>query len=180
MYALYLGNGGMRVVEASDGEQAIAIAKARLPDVITTGLELHDFSGMVLCQLLKGFAETKHIPVIAVTGNAMPHQVTAALAAGCCSVLLKPCPPDMLLSEIRRVLRPAETRSSESKPPTRVLWTLNDWRCELQEPQRLCLYRGDHLVADHVTSAHHVWDYARIWQAAVSEVFERTAKPPSR
>ena len=107
MYALHLEESGLNVVEAGDGTNALAMAHRFLPDVITTDLGLRGLSGTTLCQRLKSFGDTKHIPVIAVTGSAMPHQVSAALAAGCTSVLLKPCLPDALLSEIRRVLRPA-------------------------------------------------------------------------
>ena len=104
MYALHLQHSGMDV-EAGDGADAVALAQTFLPDVITTDVGWRDFSGPALCPRLKHSKETKHIPVIVVTASAMPHQVAAAFAAGCSSVLLKPCLPDTLLSEIRRVLR---------------------------------------------------------------------------
>ena len=104
MYAIHLKESGMRVVETGDAAHALAMAHTFQPDVITTDLGLHDVGGTILCERLQKFDDTKHIPVIAVTGSAMPYQVTEALAAGCCSVLLKPCLPDTLLSEIKRVL----------------------------------------------------------------------------
>ena len=104
MYSTHLSWHGMGVVEAQSGEDAIEMAKTFLPDVITTDLGLGDFAGTILCARLKDDHATKDIPVIAVTGRAMPHEVTAALAAGCVSVLPKPCLPETLLSEIRRVL----------------------------------------------------------------------------
>lgn len=105
MYAIHLEQSGLGVVEASDAAHALAMAHTFQPDVITTDLGLRDVGGgTILCERLQKFDDTKHIPVIAVTGSAMPYQVTEALAAGCCSVLLKPCLPDTLLSEIKRVL----------------------------------------------------------------------------
>ena len=101
----------MGVVEAQSGEDAMEIAKTILPDVITTDLGLGDFAGTILCARLKDCHATKGIPVIAVTGRAMPHEVTAALAAGCVSVLPKPCLPEILLTEIRRVLNASQTPS---------------------------------------------------------------------
>jgi CheY-like chemotaxis protein len=75
------------------------------PDVITTDLTLLDCTGVSLCAQLKKDEITKDIPVIAVTGRAMPDEVAYALASGCVAVLVKPCLPAELLSEIKRVLR---------------------------------------------------------------------------
>jgi CheY-like chemotaxis protein len=115
MYSIHLSWHGMGVVEARGGEDAIEIAKTALPDVITTDLGLGDFAATNMCQRLKDWQATKGIPVIAVTGRAMPHEVTAALAAGCVSVLLKPCLPETLLNEIRRVLN-ASQKPSGTEP----------------------------------------------------------------
>ena len=112
MYTIHLSWHGMGVVEAKGGEDAIEIAKTFLPDVVTTDLGLGDFAGRILCKRLKDCYATKGIPVIAVTGRAIAHEVTAALAAGCVSVLLKPCLPETLLTEIRRVLNASQTPSS--------------------------------------------------------------------
>ena len=49
----------MGVVEARGGEDAIEIAKAFLPDVITSDLGLGDFAGTILCQRLKDWHATK-------------------------------------------------------------------------------------------------------------------------
>lgn len=104
MYALYLVSEGFQVVEADDCEQALGKAMTFLPDVIATDLRLTDGSGMQLCRRLKEQDGTKAIPIIAVTGLAMPGDVQSALASGCVSVLVKPCLPDTLLREIKRVL----------------------------------------------------------------------------
>ena len=103
MYALYLSAQGILVVEAHDGAEAVAQAQGLRPDIITTDLALRD-CGSGLCAQLKEHDTTKNIPVIAVTGRAMPTEIANALAAGCMAVLVKPCLPDELLSEIKRVL----------------------------------------------------------------------------
>jgi CheY-like chemotaxis protein len=104
-YALYLLAQGILVVEAQDGAEAVAHAKNLQPDIIATDLTLRDCSGAGLCAQLKKDDITKDIPVIAVTGPAMSAEIASALASGCVAVLVKPCPPDALLSEIKRVLR---------------------------------------------------------------------------
>ena len=109
LYALHLSYNGIGVAEAEAGEHAVEMAKTCIPDVITTALGLGDFTDTILCQTLKTYDTTKGIPVIAVTGRGMPHEVAAALAAGCVSVLVKPCLPETLLTEILRVLNSSQT-----------------------------------------------------------------------
>jgi CheY-like chemotaxis protein len=111
MYALHLSNEGINTVEAHDSAQAFEKAKSFLPDVITTDLGRPQFSGVGLCRQLRSDASTRTSPVIAVTACAMPREIEKAMRAGCIAVLIKPCTPDTLLSEIRRVLEtPAAPR----------------------------------------------------------------------
>lgn len=105
MYALRLEADGMVVVEAPNGQQALATATRLLPDIITTDLRMMNGDGMSLCRDLKTHGQTKGIPVIVVTGDTRPTQRQEALELGCVAVLPKPCLPDDLLAEIRRVLQ---------------------------------------------------------------------------
>lgn len=113
MYALHLSRQGIGVVQANAGAEALAKARVFRPDVITTDLGLKDFSGATLCQRLKDDEATRGIPVIVVTGHARPKDVRSALASGCVSVLIKPCLPETLLSEVRRVLDLSQTSGTE-------------------------------------------------------------------
>jgi hypothetical protein len=61
-----------------------------------------------------------------------------------------------------------------SRPQTAspILWTIGDWRCELQGSDRLLLYRGDEQIAEHVTrSPERVPEYADVWRAAIGDVY---------
>ena len=114
MYAEWLVFSGLRVAEARNGPDALEKARELRPDVITTDIGLH--GGMDGCQLtesLKSYAHTNHIPVIAVTAWVMGGHVERAYKAGCDSVLVKPCLPETLLAEIRRLLKadPPGTRN---------------------------------------------------------------------
>jgi CheY-like chemotaxis protein len=104
MYGLYLASEGIAVADAADAEQAVEKARSLHPDIITTDLLFSDRTEVNLCERLSGLAATKSIPVIAVTAWAMPDDVTCALRSGCVSVLIKPCLPEALLAEIRRVM----------------------------------------------------------------------------
>lgn len=57
-----------------------------------------------MCFRLKRQDTTKHIPIIGVTESGTIREIDQALRAGCVSVLVKPCLPNVLLAEIRRVL----------------------------------------------------------------------------
>ena len=112
MYAEWLIFSGFRVVEATNGPDAIEKARELRPDVVTTDIGLK--GGMDGCQLtesLKSYADTNKIPVIAVTAWAMGGHLERARTAGCDAVLIKPCLPKTLLAEIQRLLKKHHPRS---------------------------------------------------------------------
>ena len=104
MYAEWLVYSGLRVVEATQTQEAIKKARRLRPNLITTDIEIEDGRGLDFCTKLKESKRTKNIPVIAVTGWAMGNCVERARRAGCDLVLVKPCLPETLLAEIQRLL----------------------------------------------------------------------------
>jgi two-component system, cell cycle response regulator DivK len=74
-------------------------------DVIVMDLNLPQLDGWEATRRLKANDLTRAIPVIALTGLSVRHSKSAALEAGCDGFLTKPCYPDALADEIRRVLR---------------------------------------------------------------------------
>jgi CheY-like chemotaxis protein len=94
---------GHRVAEANDGRQALAKAITDLPDFIVTDTQLGGFDGYRLCELLRSDRDTSLIPIVILSGDPEPGDVARARAAGADSVLVKPCPPQTLLAEIRRL-----------------------------------------------------------------------------
>lgn len=104
LYAQYLAFAGFRVAEAVDGLDALGKAAALLPDVIIMDLSLPRLDGWEATRRLKKDPATRHIPVIALTGHAMAGHAEGALEAGCDSFVTKPCVPEDLEVEIRRVL----------------------------------------------------------------------------
>ncbi len=94
----------LRVEQAHDGWQALDKATTLRPDIIMTDLSLNNgLDGIALCRRLGVEASTKSIPILAVAGE-RPTEVEEARAAGCTSVLVKPCSPERLLVEIIQVL----------------------------------------------------------------------------
>ena len=105
MYAEYLRLAACEIDEAGDGREALAKAFSRHPDVIITETRLPGISGFDLCNLLRSDAATQTIPIVVVTGDAFPSHVTRAEQSGADVVLVKPCLPEKLLSEMRQVLQ---------------------------------------------------------------------------
>ena len=104
MYAEYLQFSGFRVAEARNGNEAVAQAFSLRPDLILMDLSLPGMDGWEATRLLKADDRTKHIPVVALTGHALAGASEGAKRAGCDSFVTKPCLPDDLVVEVRRML----------------------------------------------------------------------------
>jgi CheY-like chemotaxis protein len=105
LYAAYLSGEGFRPEVATNGFEALSKATVMGPDVIVMDLNLPELDGWEATRRLKANDLTRSIPVIALTGLSVAHSKAAALEAGCDGFLTKPCFPDALADEIRRVLR---------------------------------------------------------------------------
>lgn len=99
-----LRNIGVRALGVSNGEEAMRLARALLPDLLVVDYGLPDISGAEVCRQLRDDPETEPLPMIAVTG--MPD---ALRDDGCVAdaVLIKPCRVDTFIAAARLFLRPA-------------------------------------------------------------------------
>jgi CheY-like chemotaxis protein len=71
MYAEYLQYSGFRVAEAKNGNEAVAQARSLKPDLILMDLSLPGMDGWEATRVLKADEETRHIPIVALTGHAL-------------------------------------------------------------------------------------------------------------
>jgi two-component system cell cycle response regulator DivK len=104
IWGLYLRSMGYDVIEADDGLKAVAEAHQQKPDVIILDLELPGITGFEAAVRLRSSADTKEIPLIAATGYSHLKQLNQARASGFDSIIVKPCEPATLVSEIERLL----------------------------------------------------------------------------
>ena len=104
MYAEYLAFSGFRVIQAANGKEALDQAFANRPDIIIMDLSLPVMDGWEATRRLKADQRTNAIPVVALTGHAMQGHSKGAMDAGCDSFVAKPCLPDQLVAEIRKML----------------------------------------------------------------------------
>jgi CheY-like chemotaxis protein len=103
----------LHLISARDGAQGIALARLHLPHVILMDMNLPGISGREARRILQDDPETAGIPVIALTANAMPHDVKAGLAAGFYRYITKPIKIDELIEAINSALELSKREQSE-------------------------------------------------------------------
>jgi PAS domain S-box-containing protein len=80
----------MRLLSAVDGNIGIQLARANQPEVILMDINLPGISGIEALKILRADPATAHIPVVALSANAMPRDIEKGLEAGFVSYLTKP------------------------------------------------------------------------------------------
>jgi CheY-like chemotaxis protein len=104
MYTEYLEYSGFEVIQAGNGMEALQRAAERAPDIILMDLSLPVMDGWEATRRLKADQRTAGIPVVALTGHALAGISEGARRAGCDAFVTKPCLPEDLVKEIRRIL----------------------------------------------------------------------------
>jgi len=80
----------MRLLSARDGNLGIQLARAHQPDVVLMDINLPGISGIEALKILREDPATAHIPVVALSANAMPRDIEKGLQAGFFRYLTKP------------------------------------------------------------------------------------------
>jgi CheY-like chemotaxis protein len=80
----------LRLLSAGDGMTGIKLARENLPDVILMDINLPGISGIETLERLRAARATAHLTVVALSANAMPHDIAKGLKAGFFSYLTKP------------------------------------------------------------------------------------------
>jgi two-component system, cell cycle response regulator DivK len=95
---------GFEMVVARDGAQGVEAARRERPDLVLMDLGLPVLDGWEATRRLKGAAETRAVPVIALSAHAMAGERERALEAGCDDYDTKPVDLERLLAKIRAQL----------------------------------------------------------------------------
>ncbi|RZA15866.1 MAG: response regulator [Proteobacteria bacterium] len=85
-----LGRDKYSLLLASSGQQAIQLALANLPDVLLLDVMVPDIDGISVCRYLKAKPQFANIPIIFLTANANPKDISLAYDAGGADYVLKP------------------------------------------------------------------------------------------
>jgi signal transduction histidine kinase/CheY-like chemotaxis protein len=107
----------LRLLTAADAELGLTLARAHQPDVIVMDINLPGMSGNEAMLVLRGDARTAHIPVLALSANAMPRAVAESMACGFFRYLIKPIVIDEFFDALDSALAAAASRGRRDPAP---------------------------------------------------------------
>ena len=96
-----LGSTGYEMVEAENGQDALTVAAAELPDLILMDIQLPGIDGYEATRRIRALPEVGTMPIIAVTSYALSGDEAKAREAGCDGYVAKPFSPRQLLAKVR-------------------------------------------------------------------------------
>ncbi len=89
-----------RVITAIDGQEAVQKAIEEKPDLITMDMQLPGMNGFETTRVIKNSKGLCHVPIVAITANAMTGHDRDALQAGCVAYISKPFDIDTLINTV--------------------------------------------------------------------------------
>ena len=95
----------LRMLSAADGQLGIEFARAHQPDMILMDIHLPGISGIDAMKILRADPLTAHIPIIALSANALPSDIANGLAAGFFGYLTKPIKLDEFMDHLDLALK---------------------------------------------------------------------------
>jgi len=104
----------IRLLSATDGNGGIRIARASRPDMILMDINLPGISGIQALKILRADPATAHIPVVALSANAIPRDIEKGLAAGFFRYLTKPIKVNEFMDTLDEALKFAKTKSARA------------------------------------------------------------------
>ena len=102
--SMKLRNAGYEVITAEDGEEALELCMAELPDLLITDFQMPFMTGLELCKELRRQEETKNIPAIMLTARGFDIEPGEMVEAGIAAVLTKPFSPREVLERVSGLL----------------------------------------------------------------------------
>src|SRR3989339_1893627 len=111
-----LDKNGYGIYTATTGEDALAKARAKLPDLIILDLMLPGIDGLDICKKIKTDTRTQNIPVIMLTAKGDETDIITGLELGADDYVTKPFSPKVLVARVRRILYRTKAGSLEKTP----------------------------------------------------------------
>jgi two-component system, OmpR family, response regulator len=99
--------GGMEVIEAASGQEALRLAPTLRPDAIVLDVQMPGLTGVETLQAIRKMPEIGNTTVIFLTAHSSPADIEALLASGANAVLVKPFEPGVLAEQVRAVVEGA-------------------------------------------------------------------------
>ncbi len=112
LIAFTLRFAGFDVLMATNGAEAVEVAKAEKPDLVILDVRMPKMSGYEACRQLKENPQTASLPVVFLSAKGQDSEIQQGLASGAEEYILKPFAPDELIQQVRDILN----RSGRGKP----------------------------------------------------------------
>jgi DNA-binding response OmpR family regulator len=95
---------GHEITAAANGEEAVKLAKEKLPDLVISDVRMPKMTGYEACKAIKADETTKHIPVVILSAKGQDEEIDQGRDAGADDYLLKPFAPDELTRRVGEIL----------------------------------------------------------------------------
>lgn len=111
-----LSQEGYKIVTASNGKEAIAVAKKELPQLIIMDVMMPEMDGMEACENIRKIPELSNVIITFLTARSEDYSQVAGFDAGADDYIAKPIKPKLLVSKVKALLRrlKSETMSTET------------------------------------------------------------------
>ena len=135
----------LRLLTAVNGTLGMEVARASRPEMILMDVNLPDISGIEVMKTLREDPATAHIPIVALSANAMPRDIRKGLEAGFFRYLTKPIKVNEFMDALRLALESAEQRAADARATGLRILVAEDHPVN-QEVARQILQRLGHRV----------------------------------
>ena len=105
IFEMRLAANNYEIITASDGQEGLAMAKERLPDLILLDIMMPKMDGIEVCRYLRAESSLPFMPIIIVTAKTDSKDVVAGLEAGADEYLTKPVNHAALVARVKSMLR---------------------------------------------------------------------------
>jgi adenylate cyclase len=153
---------GYEILTATDGEEALAMARAQQPDLILLDIMMPKMDGIEVCRLLKSDGALPFMPIVMVTAKADTKDIVAGLEAGADEYLTKPVDQAALVARVKSMLRIKALHDTVQEQATR----LEAQSAQLAEWNRMLEQR----VADQLAELERMGRLKRFFSPQLAEL----------
>ena len=95
---------GHEVTPAANGEEALALAREHVPELILMDVRMPKMTGYEACRHMKADEKLKNVPVIFLSAKGQEMEIQTGLEVGATDYILKPFAPDQLVKRVNEIL----------------------------------------------------------------------------
>jgi len=129
-----------QVIEASDGHQAVELARRHQPDLVLLDLMMPEKDGLQVCREIRGHGPTQNVPIVLLTARADEETKLAALSAGASDFLAKPFSTTELHVRIKNLVESyayQKRLAQQNRVLERTLHQLRQTQAQLVQSEKL-------------------------------------------